>query len=57
MFKVRMTQGVPESGEVGRLGPMKCLPGMSGPSPVPFEDLPVLPLCLEGPVSLDRLQK
>ena len=30
---------------------------LSGPSPVPFEDLPVLPLCLEGLVSLDRLQK
>lgn len=36
---------------------MKRLAGMSGPSPVPFEDLPVLPLCLEGPVSLDWLQK
>jgi len=29
---------------------------MSGISPVPFEDLPILPLCLEGPVSLDWLQ-
>lgn len=36
---------------------MKHSAGMSGISPVPFEDLPVLPLCLEGPVSLDWLQK
>lgn len=52
MFKLRMTPGLPEAGEVGRW----WLAGMSGSSPVPFKDLPVLPLCLEGPVSLNRLQ-
>lgn len=36
---------------------MKHSAGMSGISPVPFEDLPVLPLCLEGPVPLHRLQE
>lgn len=53
MFELSMTPGVPGAGEVGRW----WLAGTSGSSPVPFEDLPILPLCLEGPVSLNWLKK